>query len=100
MISSGRLNDEGEFVGELVPNVAEEVLALGFGVEELLVLVCGEGEVAVNLAALEAQVKDAPRHLVGLGRQEFRVKGLQSRFNFSVSFRFVPTIRNLWARLL
>jgi hypothetical protein len=36
--------------------VVEEVLALGFGVEEVSILVGGEGEVTVNLAAVEAQV--------------------------------------------
>jgi hypothetical protein len=42
------------FVRELVPNVIEEVLALGFGVEKRLILVCGESEVAVKLPAVES----------------------------------------------
>src|SRR5262249_22740197 len=57
---------------ELIPNVAEEVLALGFGVEKFLVLFGGKGEVTIDLAAVEAQVEDASRRFVGLGRQEFR----------------------------
>src|SRR6185369_3291148 len=39
--------------------MAEEVAALGVGVEEFLVLFGGEGEVAIEFAALEAEVKKA-----------------------------------------
>jgi hypothetical protein len=56
----------------LIPDVAEEVLALGFGVEKLLVLFGRESEVTVNLPAVEAEVKDAPWRLVGFGGQELR----------------------------
>jgi hypothetical protein len=64
------------FVGELVPNVVEEVLALGFGSEELPVLVGGEGEVTVNLAAVESQVESPPRPIIRSGGQELRFKEL------------------------
>ena len=42
------------FVGELTPDVGEEVTTLGFGVAELLVLIGGESEIAVDFAAVEA----------------------------------------------
>jgi len=60
------------FVGELIPDVAEEELALGFGVEKRLVLVGREGEVTVNLSAVEAEVQDASWRDVGLSGQELR----------------------------
>ena len=44
------------FVGELVSNVGEEIAAVGFGVEELLVLFGGKGEIAVDITAMEAEV--------------------------------------------
>ena len=54
-------------VWEASSDVAEKVAALGFGVEELLVLIGGEGEVAVNFAAAEAEVKHPARCNVGRG---------------------------------
>jgi hypothetical protein len=36
--------------------VGEEVAAVGSGVEELLVLFGGKGEIAVDVAAMEAEV--------------------------------------------
>src|SRR5580704_9220528 len=64
------------FVGELVPNVVEEVLALGFGVEERLMLVCWKGEVAVDLSAMESQVKSATWPIIGCSGQQLRLQGL------------------------
>lgn len=75
--------------------MGEKVTAPGFGVEKLLVLFGGEGEVAVDFSAMEAQVKEPPRRLVGRGGQSFDSRGCQSRFRFSVSPRIVPTIRRL-----
>jgi len=74
----------------LIPDVGEEVLALGFGVEKSLILFGGNGEVTIDLATVEAEVKDAPGRLVGLSGQELRFQGPpESRFSFSVSFRIV-----------
>jgi hypothetical protein len=42
----------------LIPDVGEEVPALGFGGEELLILLGGEGEVTVIVAAMEAKVEE------------------------------------------
>ena len=56
--------------------MVEEVLALGFGVEKLLVLVSGEGEVTVNLAADKAQVESPPWSVIGRGSQELRFERL------------------------
>jgi hypothetical protein len=60
------------FVGELIPNVAEEVLALGFGVEKLLILFGGEGKVTIDFSAVEAQVKLPPRRVIGRSGQKLR----------------------------
>ncbi len=50
--------------------MSEKVAAFGFGFEELLVLISGEGEVAINFAAVEAEVKNPAGCNVGRGRQE------------------------------
>jgi hypothetical protein len=52
----GSLTARETFVGELVSNVGKEIAAVGFGVEELLVLFDGKGEIAVDSAAMEAEV--------------------------------------------
>jgi len=44
-------------VREAISDVTEEVAAFGFGLEELLVLIGGESEIAINFAAVEAKVK-------------------------------------------
>jgi hypothetical protein len=56
--------------------VVEEVTAAGVGVEKFLVLFGREGEVTVDLAAVEAQVKDAPRGGIGRDSQELSFEGL------------------------
>src|SRR5512132_2635658 len=61
------LTSRETFVGELIADVAEEVLALRFGVEKLLVSFGGKGEVPIYVAAVEAKVKNAPWRLVGFG---------------------------------
>ena len=60
----------------MIPNMAEEVTPAGFGVEKLLVLFGGEGEVAVDVSAMEAQVKAPPRRFVGRRSQQLRFEGL------------------------
>jgi hypothetical protein len=57
-------------VGEAIPDVAEEVAAAGIGIEKLLVLFGRKGEVRVNCAAMEAQVKAPPGGDIGRGSQE------------------------------
>jgi hypothetical protein len=47
------------FVGEAVPDVTQEVAALRFRINELLVIVLGELEVSIDIAATEAQIQDA-----------------------------------------
>ena len=42
----------------MIANTAQEVAALGFGMEELLILLLGKFEVAIDLADPEAQVQD------------------------------------------
>src|SRR5690348_5526751 len=51
------------FIGEAVPDAAEEVPAFGFGTQELLVIVVRKSEVSVDIAATESQVQSA---LVGV----------------------------------
>ena len=63
-------------VREAIPDVAEEVPAFGFGLDERLVLIGREGEVAVNLTAVEAQVKNPARCDVSRGSHEFRLDRL------------------------
>jgi hypothetical protein len=58
------------FVGELIPDVGEEVSAVGFSVEKFLVLFGREGEVAVDFAAVEAKVKQSAWRDVGRGGQK------------------------------
>ena len=53
-----------------IPDVTEEVAAFGFGLEELFVLIGGECEVAINFAAVEAEVKNPARCDVSRGSQE------------------------------
>jgi hypothetical protein len=57
-------------IGEAISDVTEEVAAFGFGLEELVILIGGEGEVAINFAAVEAEVKNPARHDVCRGSQE------------------------------
>ena len=56
----------------MISDVAEEVAAFGFGLEELLVLISGEGEVAINFAAVEAEIKNPAGCDVCRGSQELR----------------------------
>ena len=48
------------FVRKLIPDVAEEVLALRVGGQKLLISFSGKSEVTVDVAPLEAEVEDAP----------------------------------------
>ena len=57
-------------VRKAVSEVAEEVAAFGFGREELLVLIGGEGEVAIKFPAVEAEVKNPARCNVCRGGEE------------------------------
>ena len=57
-------------VRETISDVTEEVAALGFSHEELLVLVSWKGKVAINFAAVEAEVKNPARCNVCRGGQE------------------------------
>ena len=63
-------------VRKAIPDVAEEVTAAGLGVEKLLVLFGREGEVTVNVAAVEAEVEESSRCDVSRGGQEFRFERL------------------------
>ena len=45
-------------IGEAISDVTEEVAAFGSSREEGLVLISGEGEVAINFAAVKAEVKN------------------------------------------
>ena len=57
-------------VRKAISDVTEEVAAFGFSLEELLVLISREGEVAINFAAVEAEVKNPAGASVGRGREE------------------------------
>ena len=57
-------------VREAVSDVREEVAAFGFGLEELLVFVGGEGEIAIKFAAVEAEVKSPAGCNVDRGGQK------------------------------
>jgi hypothetical protein len=45
-------------VRKAISDVTEEVAAFGFGLEEPLVLIGGEGEVAIKFTAVEAEIKN------------------------------------------
>jgi hypothetical protein len=57
-------------VRKAISDVTEEVAAFGFGLEELLVLNGGEGEVAIKFTAVEAEIKNPARCNVCCGSQE------------------------------
>ena len=57
-------------------------MPVGVGVEEFLILFGGEGEVTVNFAAMESQVKASPRLVVGGRRQELRFQRLPVQVQF------------------
>jgi DNA-binding CsgD family transcriptional regulator len=57
-------------IREAIPDVTEKVAALGFGLKELLVLIRRKGEVAINLAAVEAEVKNPARRDASRSGQE------------------------------
>jgi hypothetical protein len=57
-------------VRKAISDVTEEVAAFGFGLEELLVLIGGEGEVAIKFTAVEAEIKNPARCNVCSGSQE------------------------------
>ena len=57
-------------VRDAISDVTEEVAAFGIGLEELLVLIGGEGEIAINFAAVEAEVKSPAGCNVCPGSQE------------------------------
>jgi hypothetical protein len=63
-------------VRKVIADVTEEVTALGLRVEKLPILFGRKDEVAVNVAALEAQIKNSPRSDVGDCRQQFRFQRL------------------------
>jgi hypothetical protein len=58
-------------IRKAISDVAEEVTALGFGLEEVVILIGGEGEVAINFAAVEAEVKNPAGCHVSRGGQQF-----------------------------
>src|SRR5215472_18307751 len=64
------------FVRKATSDNAEEVMTVGVGFEQFLVLFGGEGEVAVDFAAVEAEVKSPPRCIVGCGSEELRFQRL------------------------
>ena len=57
-------------VRKTIPDMTEEVTAFGFGLDELLVLIGGEGEIAISVTAVEAEVKHPARCNVCRGSQE------------------------------
>jgi hypothetical protein len=57
-------------VRKAISDVTEEVAAFGFSLEELLVLISRKSEVAIDFAAVEAEVKDPAGCNVGRGSQE------------------------------
>jgi hypothetical protein len=85
-------------VREAISDVTEEVAAFGFSLEELLVLISGEGEVAIDFAAVEAEVKNPAGATYAAAARS--LDSIGSQFRLSVSFEIVPTIRKLWARFL
>jgi hypothetical protein len=60
----------------VIPDVAEEVAALGIGLEKLLVLFRREGDITVEFAAMEVEVEDTPWCDVGGCRQKLRFERL------------------------
>ena len=63
-------------VGKAISDVTEEVAAFGFGLDELLILISREGEVAINFSAVEAEVKNPAGCNVCRGSQELGFDGL------------------------
>ncbi len=63
-------------VRKAISDVTEEVATFGFSLEELLRLVSGEGEVTINFAAVEAEVKSPAGSNVCRGSQELGLEWL------------------------
>jgi hypothetical protein len=63
-------------VGKVIADVTEEVTALGVRFEKLLILFGRENKVTINVAALEAQIKNSPPSDVGGCGQQFRFQRL------------------------
>ena len=82
----------------MIADVTEEVAAFRFSLEELVVLISGEGEVAINFATVEAEVKNPAGCNVCRGSQELGFDWLPVQ-TFRV-IEIVPTIRRSWARFL
>ena len=59
VLTLGGLELGKALVTEAIPDVTQKIAASRLGVEELLVLIVGELEVAVDIAASETQVQDA-----------------------------------------
>jgi len=74
LTGSNNLELSHAFAGEAVPDVTQEVAALGFGSEEVLVIVIGELEVSIDVSAAETQVQDAQFGIVCDREKHLRFK--------------------------
>jgi hypothetical protein len=86
---SGGLELSQSFVAELVANTFQEVAAAGFGIEKLPILLLGKLEVAINLAAPEAQVQDVLAGIVADEASSLDSKACQSISNLRLHFELL-----------
>jgi hypothetical protein len=68
---SGGVELSQSFVAELIPNMPEEVVASGFGLQEFPIPVCRKLEVAINFAAPETQIEDVLAVIIGRRGEQF-----------------------------
>jgi hypothetical protein len=59
-------------VAELIPDMAEEVAAPGFGLQEFLIPFRRKFELAINFATPEAQIKDVLAAVIGRRGEQLR----------------------------
>ena len=64
------------FVAEPIPNIAQKIAAPGFSIQEFPILHLRKLEVAIDLAAAEAQIEDVLPVVIGLRGEQLRFKRL------------------------
>ena len=96
----GILTARQAFVGEPIPDMAEEITPLGFSLEEFLIAFGREGEVTVDFTAVKAEVQEPAWRKVSRTGQQLGFQRLPIQIQL---FGLIPdcaTIWKLWARLL
>ena len=87
------------FIAEMISNAAQEVAPSGLCLQELPILLFGKIEIAIDIAAAEAQPQDAVPAVICRCSEQFRFKLLQSIIAVGMTIADHPPHRSVLAEL-